>query len=95
MDESTQYVQDCFNLLMELRIIDSQFQFSKQFLDRCKNYYGVMRAEQRRAPNDMLHHLNSKMEQLSECFQDERILELANQGQKILNSRFEQFMTKC
>ncbi len=94
MDESAQYVQDCFNLLMELGIIDSQFQFSKQFLDRCKNYYGVMRAEKRKAPNDMLYHLNGKMEQLSECFDDKRLKTLSTRGRNILNSRVEQFMTK-
>ncbi len=95
MDESAQYVQDCFKLLMELGIIDSQFQFSEQFLNACKNYYSVMRAEHRRAPNDMLHHLNGKMEQLSECFDDKRLSELANHGRTILNARFERFMTKC
>ncbi len=94
MDESAKYVQDCFELLIELGIIDSQFQFSQQFLNRCKNYYGVMRAEKRRAPNDMLYHLNGKMQQLSECFHDVRLSELATTGQKILNDRFERFMAR-
>ncbi len=94
MDESTQYVKDCFELLIELGIIDTQYQFSKQFLNRCKNYYGVMRAEKRRAPNDMLYHLNGKMQQLSECFEDVRLSNLATMGRKILNERFERFMAR-
>ncbi len=94
MDESTQHIKDCFDLLIELGIIDSQWQFSAQFLNACKNYYSVIQSQKRQVPNNMLHYLNGKMTQLTECFQDERILELANQGHNILNSRFEQFMTR-
>ncbi len=94
MDESTQHIKDCFDLLLELGIIDSQWQFSAQFLNSCKNYYSVIQSQRRQVPNNMLHHLNGKMTQLTECFQDERILELANQGRNILNSRFERFMAR-
>lgn len=91
-DESLDYVNECYAVLKNLNIVDSKYQFSKQFLGRCANYYGVMICEKRKTPNDILYHLNQKMAQLVECFQDERLKPLLEQGQKILNTRFERYL---
>lgn len=92
MDESTKYVNDCYNLLSEMQIIDSKYQFSEQFLGKSKNYYGVMLCENRRASNDLLYNLNQKMAQINECFNDSRIKPLLVKGVDILNQRFERYL---
>lgn len=90
-DDSLKYVNECYEVLKDMDIIDSKYQFSKQFLGKCANYYGVMLCENRKAPNDMLYHLNQKMAQLTECFNDSRLKPLLDKGVDILNKRFEQY----
>lgn len=90
-DESLKYVNECYEVLKDMDIIDSKYQFSKQFLGKCANYYGVMICENRKAPNDMLYHLTQKMAQLAECFNDNRLKPLLDKGTDLLNKRFEQY----
>lgn len=89
MDESAKYVNDCYNLLLEMQIIVSKRQYSQQFLGKNENFYGVMLCENRRASNDVLYNLNQKMTQLAECFKDERLKPLLQRGQQILQKRIE------
>ena len=35
VSDDRKYVNDCYDLLMELEIIDSKYQFSEQFLGQC------------------------------------------------------------
>lgn len=88
-DESAKYVKDCYELLLKMGIIDSKYQFSIQFLGKSKDFYSVMICRKRRASNDLLHQLNEKMTQITECFKDERLKPLLQQGRKILNKRVE------
>lgn len=90
-DESLKYVNECYEVLKDLNIIDSKYQFSKQFLNRCPNYYGVMICENRSAPNNMLYYLNQKMTQITECFNDNRLQPLLKKGADILNKRLERY----
>lgn len=92
--DDRKYVNDCYDLLMELEIIDSKYQFSEQFLGQCKNYYGVMLSENRRPTNNMLYNLSEKMEQLSECFTEPQFKQLAEDGQQILMSRLDKYLSR-
>ena len=87
MDDSTKYIDECFKVLLDLEIIDSKYQFSEQFLGKCKNYYGVICSEKRKASNDLLYNLNQKMKQIAECFDDERLKPLVAKGKSILKER--------
>lgn len=88
-DESAKYVKDCYELLSEMQIIDSKYQFSMQFLQKSKDYYSILICQKRKASNDLLYNLNQKMIQLSECFKDERLKPLLQRGQQILQKRVE------
>ncbi len=94
MDNSTKYIQDCYELLYDLEIIASKYQYSVQFLGKSKDYYSIILCQNRRASNDLLHNLNQKMEQISECFNDARIRPLLRQGKKLLNERMKQLVKR-
>lgn len=92
-DESLDYVNECYNVLKDMDVVSSKTQYSQQFLGTISpNYYGVMLCENRKAPNDMLYHLNQKMAQLTECFNDSRLKPLLDKGTDILNKRFERYL---
>lgn len=93
-DESAKYVKDCYELLYDMQIIDSKYQFSLQFLGKSKDYYSIMICRKRRASNDLLHLLNEKMAQITECFDDKRLKPLLEQGRKILHERLKLLMAR-
>lgn len=92
MNDSLSYIIQCYNLLKEMNIIESKYQFSRQFLNSCPNYYSVMISQNRKVPNHMLHYLNKKIKQISECFNDKRIKPLLIEGVDLLNKRLEKFV---
>lgn len=94
MDESTKYIQDCYELLYDLHVVASKYQYSVQFLGKSKDYYSIILCQNRRASNDLLYNLNQKMTQISECFSDSRIRPLLRQGKKLLNERIERLMKR-
>ena len=87
------YVNRCCQLLQELGIIDSQYQFSEQFLGRSKNYYGVVLCENRNVNTDVLYELVQNMKQLKECFADKQeIQKLIQKGQELLHKRIAKYL---
>ena len=53
-----------------------------------------MLSENRRPTNNMLYNLSEKMEQLSECFTEPQFKQLAEDGQQILMSRFDKYLSR-
>ncbi len=63
----TDYLIKVFNHLKELGYIDTQYEFSEQFLNKNKYYYGMILFEHRHPSIDALHYLIKSISELSEA----------------------------
>ena len=65
--EDAQFITKCYKYLKKLGYIDSQYQFSEQFLNKNKYYYGMILCEQRHPSIDSVHNLIRNIADLNEC----------------------------
>ena len=63
----TDYLIKVFNNLKDLGYINTQYEFSEQFLGKNKYYYGMILSEHRHPSIDALHYLIKSISELSEA----------------------------
>lgn len=86
--EDAQFITKCYKYLKKLGYIDSQYQFSEQFLNKNKYYYGMILCEQRHPSIDSVHNLIRNIADLNDGITKRLYLDrLYEEGQSILTKR--------
>ncbi len=84
----TDYLIKVFNHLKELGYINTQYEFSEQFLNKNKYYYGMILSEHRHPSIDALHYLIKSISELSETECDtKRLDDLYEEGHTLITKR--------
>ena len=84
----TDYLIKVFNHLKELGYINSQYEFSEQFLNKNKYYYGMILSEHRHPSIDALHYLIKSISELSETeTNSQRLDDLYEEGHSLITKR--------
>ena len=65
--EDMKYIVKCYKYLRELGLVESQYQFSEQFLNKNKYYFGMILCEHRHPSIDSVHNLIRNISDLNEC----------------------------
>ena len=84
----TDYLIKVFNHLKELGYISTQYEFSEQFLNKNKYYYGMILSEHRHPSIDALHYLIKSISELSETeTNSQRLDDLYEEGHSLITKR--------
>ena len=84
----TDYLIKVFNLLKDLGYINTQYEFSEQFLNKNKYYYGMILSERRHPSIDALHSLIKSISELSEAETNHQRLDaLYEEGHTLITKR--------
>ena len=84
----TDYLIKVFNHLKELGYINTQYEFSEQFLNKNKYYYGMILSEHRHPSIDALHYLIKSISELSEAETNHQRLDaLYEEGHTLITKR--------
>lgn len=84
----TDYLIKVFNHLKDLGYINTQYEFSEQFLNKNKYYYGMILSERRHPSIDALHYLIKSISELSETESDtKRLDDLYEEGHTLITKR--------
>ena len=84
----TDYLIKVFNHLKELGYINTQYEFSEQFLNKNKYYYGMILSEHRHPSIDALHFLIKSISELSEAETNHQRLDaLYEEGHTLITKR--------
>ena len=84
----TDYLIKVFNHLKELGYINTQYEFSEQFLNKNKYYYGMILSEHRHPSIDALHFLIKSISELSEAESNHQRLDaLYEEGHSLITKR--------
>ena len=84
----TDYLIKVFNLLKDLGYINTQYEFSEQFLNKNKYYYGMILSERRHPSIDALHSLIKSISELSETeTNSQRLDDLYEEGHSLITKR--------
>ena len=84
----TDYLVKVFKYLKELGYINSQYEFSEQFLNKNKYYYGMILSEHRHPSIDALHFLIKSISELSETeTNSQRLDDLYEEGHSLITKR--------
>ena len=84
----TDYLIKVFNHLKELGYINTQYEFSEQFLNKNKYYYGMILSEHRHPSIDALHYLIKSISELSEAeTNNQRLDTLYEEGHSLITKR--------
>ena len=84
----TDYLIKVFNHLKDLGYINTQYEFSEQFLNKNKYYYGMILSERRHPSIDALHYLIKSISELSETECDtKRLDDLYEEGHNLITKR--------
>ena len=84
----TDYLVKVFKYLKELGYINSQYEFSEQFLNKNKYYYGMILSEHRHPSIDALHFLIKSISELSETETNSpRLDDLYEEGHTLITKR--------
>ena len=84
----TDYLIKVFNHLKDLGYINTQYEFSEQFLNKNKYYYGMILSEHRHPSIDALHYLIKSISELSETESDtKRLDDLYEEGHTLITKR--------
>lgn len=88
MNASFKYINKCQQLLKKLNLIESNYQFSTQFLNKSKHYYALCQTGREPSINS-LHHLINNIHQLNETIFNKNPLidKLINEGKQIIDER--------
>lgn len=91
--EDAQFMTKCYKYLKKLGYIDSQYQFSEQFLNKNKYYYGMILCEQRHPSIDSVHNLIRNIADLNDGISKRLYLDrLYEEGQSILTKRILKYL---
>ena len=84
----TDYLIKVFNHLKDLGYINTQYEFSEQFLNKNKYYYGMILSERRHPSIDALHSLIKSISELSETESNsKRLDDLYEEGHSLITKR--------
>ena len=84
----TDYLIKVFNHLKDLGYINTQYEFSEQFLNKNKYYYGMILSERRHPSIDALHSLIKSISELSEAETNHQRLDaLYEEGHTLITKR--------
>lgn len=84
----TDYLIKVFNHLKDLGYINTQYEFSEQFLNKNKYYYGMILSERRHPSIDALHSLIKSISELSEAESNHQRLDaLYEEGHSLITKR--------
>ena len=84
----TDYLIKVFNHLKDLGYINTQYEFSEQFLGKNKYYYGMILSEHRHPSIDALHSLIKSISELSEAeTTNQRLDALYEEGHSLITKR--------
>lgn len=91
--EDTQFITKCYKYLKKLGYVDSQYQFSEQFLNKNRYYYGMILCEQRHPSIDSVHNLIHNISTLNDGFSKRLYLDrLYEEGQSIITKRLLKYL---
>ena len=91
--EDAQFITKCYKYLKKLGYIDSQYQFSEQFLNKNKYYYGMILCEQRHPSIDCVHNLIRNISDLNDGVTKQLYLDrLYQEGQDIITRRLLKYL---
>ena len=86
--EDTKYIVKCYKYLRKLGLVESQYQFSEQFLNKNKYYFGMILCEQRHPSVDSLHNLIRNISLLNDGLVNKMYLDrLYKEGQDMITER--------
>ena len=85
----TDYLIKVFNHLKDLGYINTQYEFSEQFLNKNKYYYGMILSEHRHPSIDALHYLIKSISELSETeTNSQRLDDLYEEGHGLITKSY-------
>ncbi len=89
MNKSFNYLNKCQKMLKMLNLIESNYQFSKEFLNKSKHYYALCQTRTREPSINSLCNLVNNITQLNETILNHNPLveKLLNQGRSLINER--------
>ena len=91
--EDAQFITKCYKYLKKLGYVDSQYQFSEQFLNKNRYYYGMILCEQRHPSIDSVHNLIHNISTLNDGFSKRLYLDrLYEEGQSLITKRLLKFL---
>ena len=91
--EDAQFITKCYKYLKKLGYIDSQYQFSEQFLNKNKYYYGMILCEQRHPSIDSVHNLIRNISDLNDGITKRLYLDrLYEEGQSMITKRLLKYL---
>ena len=86
--EDTKYIVKCYKYLRKLGLVESQYQFSEQFLNKNKYYFGMILCEQRHPSIDSIHNLIRNISLLNDGLVNKMYLDrLYEEGQRMITER--------
>lgn len=86
--QDTRFIKKCYKYLRKLGYVDSQYQFSEQFLNKNKYYFGMVLCESRHPSLDALHNLLRNISGLNDGLAKSLYLDrLYEEGEKIITQK--------
>ena len=87
-EEDTRFITKCYKYLRKLGLVESQYQFSEQFLNKNKYYFGMILCEQRHPSIDSIHNLIRNISLLNDGLVNKMYLDrLYEEGQRMITER--------
>ena len=92
MTKSFHYVNKCQRMLKMLNLIESNYQFSTQFLNKSKHYYALCQTGREPSINS-IYNLVNNINQLNETIfnNNPRVDKLIDEGKQIIDDRIIQW----
>ena len=86
--EDGRFITKAYKYLRKLGYVDNQYQFSEQFLNKNKYYYGMILCEARHPSIDAVHNLVRNISDLNDGLTKQLYLDrLYEEGQQIITRR--------
>jgi len=86
--EDAKFITKCYKYLRKLGLVESQYQFSEQFLNKNKYYFGMILCEQRHPSVDSLHNLIRNISTLNDGLVKHTYFDrLYEEGQSMITKR--------
>ena len=86
--EDARFIAKCYKYLRKLGLVDSQYQFSEQFLNKNKYYFGMILCEHRHPSVDSIHNLIRNISDLNDGLTKRIYLDrLYEEGQSMITKR--------
>ena len=94
-DKELQFLNVCQKLLRKLGFIQNRYQFSEQFMERSKHYFGMLLSENRQPSIDALYTIVKNIKILNDGVNASKDLDyLYKKGQQLLDKKLERYSLK-